>query len=351
MWQSLLIRVGSIVAALIFIGLLSVVLIKQNPFEIYSAMFRGAFIDTWTLCQDTALLLIFGLAVVPCFKMKFWNLGANGQVLVGALAAIACMKFIPESNPDISNALLIVIMFAASIAASVIWCVLPAIFKAQFNTNETLFTLMMNYIALALVDYFVFSWDKSGFGSLGIVGLLDGQKGWIPNLFGNKYLLPIIVALLCAVIMFIYMKYSKHGFEVSLVGESVNTSKYVGINVKKVIIRTLILSGLISGVLGALYAGSISHTINQSVGGLGFTAILVAWLAGFNPLVMIGTSFFVQFVDSGTKYVSTYFHMDNNNYASIVVGIIFFFVIGGEFFIRYKMQLNKKSSSAEEVKA
>lgn len=345
--KSLLIRVFAIFAALVVVGILSMVLIKENPFLIYKAMFDGAFIDIWTLLQNTSLLLIFGLAIIPAFQMKFWNLGANGQVLIGCLAAIACMKFIPAKFPEISNGLLIVFMAVSAVIASCIWSVIPAIFKAFFNTNETLFTLMMNYIALTTVNYFVFTWDKTGSGSLGIVNLLNGQKGWIPDI-GNKYVLSIIIALIMTAFMFVYMKYTKHGFEVALVGESVNTAKYVGINVKKVIIRTLLLGGLVCGILGFLYAGSVSHTINSEVGGLGFTAILVAWLANFDSVLMLVTSFFVVFLDTGSKYVSTQFQLNSNDYANIVVGIIFFFVIGCEFFIRYKVQFNKKKRSAVE---
>ncbi len=350
MTKALGIRITAILSALVVVGILSMLLIKENPFLIYKAMFDGAFIDVWTLLQNTALLLMFGLAVIPAFQMKFWNLGANGQVLVGCLSAIACMKFLPEKFPDMSNGVLILIMGIVSIVASCVWSVVPAVFKAFFNTNETLFTLMMNYIALTMVDYFVFTWDKTGSGNLGIVNLLNGRKGWIPDI-SNKYVLSIIVSLILTVFMFVYMKYTKHGFEVSLVGESVNTAKYVGINVKKVIIRTLLLGGVICGILGFLYAGSVSHTINKEVGGLGFTAILVAWLANFDSVFMLFTSFFVIFLDTGSKYVSTQFQLNSNDYANIVVGIIFFFVIGCEFFIRYKIQFNGKKAKTEERQA
>ena len=337
--KALAIRVAAVVVALLIVGLLSVVLIKENPIDIYKALFTGAFIDTWTMLQNTALLLMFGLAVIPPFKMKYWNMGANGQVLVGCLAAIACMKFLPSVMPDVSDTVIIVIMIAASLAASVIWSVIPTFFKAYFNTNETLFTLMMNYIAIAVVDYFVFDWDKSGSGNIGLVNLLT-RKAWLPDI-GNKYVLSIIVAVILTAFMFVYMRFSKHGFEVSLVGESVNTAKYVGINVKKVIIRTLVFSGIICGIMGVLYAGSISHTVNTAVGGLGFTAILVAWLAAFDPLIMVLTSFFVVFLNAGAQNVSVVFQLNSNDYANIVVGIIFFCVIGCEFFIRYSIQMNK----------
>lgn len=350
--KSLGIRIIAIFSGLIVVGILGMILIGENPFSIYSAMFDGAFIDIWTLLQNTALLLMFGIAVIPAFQMKFWNLGANGQVLVGCLASIACMKFLPVKFPKIQNWLLLLIMLVASIIVSCIWSVVPAIFKAFFNTNETLFTLMMNYIALTTVDYFVFTWDKTGSGTLGIVNLLNGQKGWMPDL-GNKYLLPIIISIIMTAFMFVYMKFTKHGFEVTLVGESVNTAKYVGINVKKVIIRTLLLGGIFCGILGFLYASCLSHTVNQQIGGLGFTAILVAWLANFDSVAMLFTSFFVVFLETGSKFISTKFQLNSTDYSNIVVGIIFFFIIACEFFIRFKIQINHQHQKTEksEIKA
>lgn len=345
--KSLGIRIIAIFAGLIVVGILGMILIGENPFSIYSAMFDGAFIDVWTLLQNTALLLMFGIAVIPAFQMKFWNLGANGQVLVGCLASIACMKFLPVKFPQIQNWLLLLIMLVASIIVSCIWSVVPAIFKAFFNTNETLFTLMMNYIALTTVDYFVFTWDKTGSGTLGIVNLLNGQKGWMPDL-GNKYLLPIIISIIMTAFMFVYMKFTKHGFEVTLVGESVNTAKYVGINVKKVIIRTLLLGGIFCGILGFLYASCLSHTVNQQIGGLGFTAILVAWLANFDSVAMLFTSFFVVFLETGSKFISTKFQLNSTDYSNIVVGIIFFFIIACEFFIRFKIQINHQHQKTEK---
>ena len=336
-WKALLIRIGGVFTALVICGIISVILIKQNPFKIYATLVSGAFIDIWTLVKDTAVLLIFGLAIIPAFKMKFWNMGANGQVLMGCLVAIACMKFLTNVIPD---GLIILLMIVTSILAGIIWAVIPAVFKAFFGTNETLFTLMMNYIAIGIVAYFSFKWDPRGSGNLGIVNLLTRQA-WFPDL-GNKYVLVIAVAVILDVFMFVYMKYTKHGFEASLVGESVNTAKYVGINVKKVIIRTLILSGAICGIMGAIYAGSLEHTVNASIGGKGFTAILVAWLANFDPLIMVLTAFFVVFLNTGVINVSTVFQLKSTDYANIVIGIIFFCIIGCEFFIRYKIMPSQR---------
>jgi len=340
--KALLIRCAGVLVALIICGIMSVILIKENPFKIYGTLVSGAFIDVWTLAKDTAVLLMFGLAVIPAFKMKFWNMGANGQVLVGCLVSIACMKFLAGKLP---NAVIIILMIVTSILASVVWAVIPAIFKAFFGTNETLFTLMMNYIAIGIVAYFAFMWDKSGSGTIGIVNYIGSEHykvGWFPDI-GNKYVLIIAVALIVDAFMFVYMKYTKHGFETALVGESVNTAKYVGINVKKVIIRTLVLSGVICGIMGVIFAGSLEHTVNDQIcGSKGFTAILVAWLANFDPLVMIFTAFFVVFLNTGAANVSTVFQLKSTDYANIVIGIIFFCIIGSEFFIRYDIKPSKR---------
>ncbi|MBO4791243.1 MAG: ABC transporter permease [Clostridia bacterium] len=328
------IRGIAVLCAVLLTGILGMLLVRVNPVKIYAEMIKGPFIDIWTLLQDTALMLCFAVAIVPAFKMRFFNMGANGQVLISCLAGIGVMRFL---TPALPNWLVILIMFAACCAAGVIFAVIPAVFKAFFDTNETLFTLMMNYIAIELVNYMVFIWDKSGSGTLGIVNLIT-HDGWIPDL-GNKYVFPIIIAVLMTVFITVYMKYSKHGFESAIVGESVNTAKYCGINVKKVIIRTLALSGLLCGILGFVYAGAVSHTVNASVGGKGFTAVLIAWLANFNPPVMAGVSLFVTFLTSGTQYASSSLHLGSTDFASITVGLFFFFVIGSEFFIRYRIGL------------
>lgn len=344
--SALIIRAVAVVVALILTGILGVLLIHESPLKIYAEIFKGPFIDIWTLLQNTAILLAFALAVIPAFKMKYFNMGANGQVLISCLTAIACMKFLSGKLP---NFVVILLMIVSGIIAGVIFALIPALFKAFFGINETLFTLMMNYIAAGFVNYMVFIWDKSGSGNIGIVNLIN-HKGWFPSLFGNKYLLSIIVVAVMTVFIAIYMKYSKHGFELALVGESINTARYVGINVKKVIIRTLALSGALCGVLGVLYAGAIEHTINSTVGGKGFTAILVAWLADFNAPVMAVVSFLVTFLTSGTEYAASSLHLGSTDFASITVGIVFFCVIGSEFFIRYNVEFTAKGREVFRIK-
>lgn len=339
----ILIYAIAIVASLLLSSLICALSSTKSPFVFFQSLFDGAFGSSrriWLLLQDTALLLGVAVALVPAFKMKFWNLGGNGQILVGALAAIACMFYLGGNIPDY---VLIPIMIVASIVAGAVWGVLPAIFKAFFDTNESLFTLMLNYIATGLVSMFITIWVKSG------SGILEPLKhGHFPDL-GNKYLLTIVVFLALAVLMFVYLKYTKHGYEISVVGESPNTAKYIGIDVKRVIIRTMIISGALAGVVGLFLAGSIHHTVSTvSANNMGFTAIMATWLAAFNPLVMIGTCFFIIFISKGMVQVRAEFGFTNDSIANIVIGLVYFCVIACSFFINYRIVFRKLSAKTQD---
>ncbi len=341
------IRIGSILIALIVCAFVTMFLTHQNPISVYGTMIKGAFGSSrriWSMLQSLAMLLCVSLAVTPAFKMRFWNIGAEGQVLIGGLATAACMICLGGKMP---NALLILVMIVASMLAGAIWALIPAFFKAKFNTNETLFTLMMNYVGIQLVSYFVMLWENpKGSGKIGIINQAT-HDGWLPVIGNKDYLLNIIVVLILTVGMYIYLKYSKHGYEISVVGESENTARYIGINVKKVIMRTMALSGAVCGIAGLLLVGSTNHTITTTTAdGRGFTAIMVAWLAKFNPVVMVLTSFLLVFFEKGADEIATVYGL-NHSFSDIITGIVLFFIIGSEFFINYKIVFRH---SQKEVK-
>ena len=342
-YQSVGIRAVAIVLALVLCGVLTTITTGIDPIEVYKSIFAGAFgteRKTWITLQNIAILLLIALALTPAFKMKFWNIGGEGQVLIGGLAAGACMICLGDRLP---NGALIPVMVLASIAAGAFWGFVPAFFKAKWNTNETLSTLMMNYIATQLVAFYTIVWEvPKGSGKIGIINQ-NSNAGWLPQIFGSKYLLSIVVAVAVTLLMYIYLNYSKHGYEISVVGESENTAKYVGIKVEKVIVRTMLLSGAVCGLTGLLLVGGINHTITTTLaGGQGFTAVLVSWMAKFNPLTMVLSSFLIIFMDRGAGEISTAFGL-NHSYADILTGIILFFLIGCEFFITYKLQFRKKA--------
>lgn len=347
-YQAWGIRAAAIVLALLFCALVTSLTTGENPLQVYSTMIYGA-VGTprkiWILGQNIALLLCVSLAVTPAFRMRFWNIGGEGQVLAGALAAAACMICLSGKLP---NGALIAVMAVSSIAAGAIWGLIPAIFKAKWNTNETLFTLMMNYVATQLVAYFVIIWESpKGSGKVGIINQAT-ELGWLPQIGNYKYLLNIIIVAVLTVGMYIYLNFSKHGYEIAVVGESERTARYVGIKVEKVIVRTMLLSGAICGIAGLLLVGGTDHTISTTIaGGRGFTAVMVSWLAKFNPIFMILTSFLLVFLDRGAGEISTTFGL-NHSFADILTGIILFFIIGSEFFITYKISFRRSAKNAEK---
>lgn len=339
---SVMVRAVAIISALIVSGVLISLLTGKNPLQVYITMLQGVFGNPdriWDMGQRLAILLGISLAVTPAFKMKFWNCGAEGQVIIGGLATICVMLFLGNR---LSTPMLLITMIVASILAGIIWAVIPAIFKALFNTNETLFTLMMNYVGIQLVAYFLKLVAKDGSGVLSPLP----QYG-LPVIGKYPFLLNILIVAVITVIVYIYLKSSKQGYEISVVGESKNTAKYIGINVKKVIIRTLVVSGAICGLMGLLIVGGTDHTINtEVVGGRGFTAIMVSWLAKFNPIFMILTSFLIVFLEMGSGQLNMVFGI-SSSISDIITGIILFFIIGCEFFLRYKVVVSKSEKEGK----
>lgn len=334
-WKAWLVRGGAIVIAFILTAIVSTILTKGDMGGFFKEMFVGTmgsankalkFLNGWVM------LLMIGLALVPAFKMKFWNIGAEGQTLMGALASVVVIK---EWGKVLPEEVLIILMLLFSIVFGAIWGLIPAIFKAIWNTNETLFTLMMNYIAIQLVLFAINIWAPNGSGTIGIL-----KYGSFSDAFGMNYIINIVLVTIVTAILFVYIKYSKHGYEINVVGESVNTAKYIGINVKSVIIRTMVLSGALCGLAGwFLVGGSPTPTINSTlVAGRGFTAILVAWLGQLNPIIMLGSAFLVVFMQTGAAQVASTYHIGSSSaYGSIVVGLFFVIVIAAEFLVNYNV--------------
>lgn len=342
------IRGAAIVLALIVCAVVTTALTGEDPVGVYKTMFAGAFgtpRKLWILGQNLAILLCVSLAVTPAFKMRFWNVGGEGQILIGGLATAACMILLGDQLP---NWLLIAVMVVAACVAGGIWGAVPAICKAKWNTNETLFTLMMNYVATQLVAYFVILWEvPKGAGKIGIINQ-STEAGWLPQIGTYKYLLNILVVAVLTVIMYFYLTRSKQGYEIAVVGESERTARYVGIKVGRVIVRTMFLSGAICGLAGLLLVGGTDHTITTTIaGGRGFTAVMVAWLAKFNPFGMVFTSLLLVFLDRGASEISTIYSL-NHSFGDILTGIILFFIIGSEFFISYKLNFLKENRKEEK---
>lgn len=349
MKHKVLIRALSIILALIIDAAFIVLVTGLNPIAVYTEIIKATFETPlrfmWAM-RDMVALLCIGIALAPAFKMRFWNIGAEGQVLMGGFATAACMMYLGQKLP---TALLFIVMFLTSVIAGAVWSFIPAFFKANWNTNETLFTLMMNYVAIQIVAYATNIWRGQA-SSLGTINM--GTKiGWFPKLFGHDFTLNIIIVAVLTVLMYIYLKYTKHGYEISVVGESENTARYAGIDVKKVTIRTLIISGAVCGLCGFITVAGNKHTIaTNTAGGNGFTAIIVAWLAKFNTFFMVLISFLLIFLEKGASQIASAYGL-NEYIADIISGIILFCILGSEFFINYKMIFRRKADNHENNEA
>ena len=267
--------------------------------------------------------------------MKFWNIGAEGQISIGCLVTAGITHFMANGRNDVA---VIIVCLIAAMLGGIIWAVIPAIFKAFFNTNETLFTLMMNYVAIALISVCIAFWFPNGSQTFPYL-----DNGGLPPIFGIKYLFSIIIIVIVVALMIIYLKKTKHGYELSVVGASVNTARYVGINVRKVIIRTLILSGAISGLVGFLLVAGHHHSLTATLAdGRGFTGVLIAWLGQFEPGQMILYGFLVAFFQRGSTKAASYAAISKTEFSAIVTGMFFLIVIATEFFVNYRFVKNQK---------
>lgn len=343
--NKILARAVSILLALVVDAVFIYSVTGLNPLAVYGVMFNGTFMTSvrfsWAM-RDLVTLLCIGIALAPAFKMRFWNIGAEGQVLMGGLATALVMVKCGQSLP---TPLLFLVMFLTSIAAGAVWGFIPAFFKAHWNTNETLFTLMMNYVATSIVACMtnIMRGKASSLGKLN----MSNQAGWFPQFFGQRYNINILIVVILTFVMFFYLKYSKQGYEIAVVGESENTARYAGINVKRVTIRTMLISGAVCGLAGFLIVAGKDQTISTaSAGGQGFTAIIVAWLAKFNTFYMALISFLLVFLSRGAAEIASAYSL-NDFAASIIEGIILFFILGSEFFINYRMVF--RSAGHKEV--
>lgn len=333
-YKKWIIRLASILLALMA-GSLIVLVLGHNPEAVYADILTGSLgsgTARATTIRMTIPLLGAALALAPAFKMKFWNIGAEGQIMMGATAATYFALFCYDAMP---RPVLLLVMFAAGAIAGGLWGLLPAHFKARWGSNETLLTLMLNYIAIGIVRYLQHGpWtDPKGTG-FPIIAMFD-QSARLPKVWGIHIGLFVVIAL--TVFMFAYMRWSKQGYEIAVVGESQRTARYAGMNVRKIMMRTMFLSGAISGVVGMLVVSGADYTLSVGTSaGVGFTAITVAWLAKFNPLGMVLMAFFLGILGKGANTIQTNFQIPASA-SKVLTGMILFFMLAAEFFINYRM--------------
>ena len=344
--KALLIRGGILLLALVFCGLVTTLLTGQNPISVYGTILEGAFGTSRRIgvtARNVAMLLGISLAVTPAFKMRFWNIGAEGQTLIGCLATTACMITLDDKLP---NAALILVSLIAALLAGALWGFLPAFFKAKWNTNETLFTLMMNYIIIGVVRWLQGGPWEGRPGSQ-IIPQFD-RAATLPKVLGVHC--GWIIVLILVVFMHVYMNHTKHGYEIAVIGDSINTARYAGMNVGHVMMRTMFLSGAISGLVGFIVASGANTTLYDGVAaGVGFTSITVAWLSQLNAFAMIVISMMLAIISKGAETLQTRLAVPAS-ISDIITGILLFCMLGCEFFINYRLIFRSSKTEKEAAK-
>lgn len=331
--NTILIRTSAIVLSLVFSGLV-LLAFGLNPLEIFRAIVDGSLGSELRMRQTVVKaipLIIASLGILVAFKMKFWNIGGEGQIVMGAFAA----SYIALNFQDLPKPIMLIAMALAAMIAGGIWAFIPAIFKAKLGTNETIFTLMMNYIAIKFVTYLQHGpWrdpNASGFPKISPFGdnailpkVFDIHMGWI-------------VAILCVVTVYFFMNYTKKGYEITVVGESVATARYAGMNISSIIITAMLISGGLCGLVGMIQVSAIEKTLVAGISaGYGFTAIITTWLARLNAIAVFFVCIAFAILLQGAAYIQLAMDVPSA-VAGIVQGVILFFVLGSEFFIQYRV--------------
>lgn len=341
--KAILLSFLSLVAALI-IGGIFILCLGKNPLTVYGVIIEGAFKSARTgsyvfkTIGYAIPLVITSIAVSIAFKMKFWNIGAEGQMIAGAIFASYFALF----QSQLPHWFLLIIMLIAGAVGGGLLGTIPAFFKCKFDTNETLFTLMLNYIALSFITFLK---DGPWSETPGFPGIAKFSANARLDIVGGVHIGWILTVVL-VVFAFIYMRYTKHGYEISVIGDSVNTARYAGMNVNRVILRTMFISGALCGIAGMLQVSGIEHTLGESVaGGRGFTAIIIAWLSRLNPFVCILFSMLFATLTQGCSGGALLKLGLSPAVADILQGIILFVILAFDFFMQYKIVYRRRNDA------
>lgn len=352
MGKKVAIYVTGFILALV-VGALLLLVIGKNPISAYANMVTGSF-GTKTSSAETfrlaVPLLIAGVAISLAFKMKFWNIGGEGQILAGAIFASHIVVHVINNNISIAFLPLQFLLAFAAITGGALFGFMPAFFKTKWGTNETLFTLMLNYIAIEYINYLkqLNSWKPPRTTYPKIINFKDSLPQLVlPKVFGVH--IGWIFALALAVTAYLYLKKTKHGYEISVIGDSLNTARYAGMNTRWIQIRTLIISGALCGLAGYFQVAGADYTLTETTaGGVGFTAIIVAWLAKLNPFVMVPVSVFIAMLKKGALAIQSTMKIPASA-ADLLTGIILFFMLGCELFLEYRLVFRGRGSKTVEI--
>lgn len=342
-WYPLLISLGAIVVALILGGIV-IAIAGGNPLLSYAHIARASFGDVGVL-SDTIVkatpIILAALACSVAFRMKLWNIGAEGQFIMGAFGASAIV-LAPVLPAETSRWLFIPVMAMAGMAAGAVWGFIPGYLKAKFNVNEIISTLMMNYIAVAWINFWIFAvWTEGGFQ----MSPKFPETAWLPRLSEYASTIPffrgltthggLVLGIIAAIVLWFIVYRSRWGYEIRLIGDNPHAAKYAGISITRNTIYVMMLSGALAGLGGMSEVSGVVHRLQTSpiASGYGFTGIIVAWLAKLNPLVIILVSIlFGALILAGRE-------IQPSGVPKMIQGIILVCLIASDFLLRYRVRL------------
>jgi len=334
-----IIRTAAIILSLIFAGIV-IAILGFNPVRVFTEIINGA-IGTQMRINQTILraipLIITSMGILVAFKMRFWNIGGEGQIMMGAMgAAFVALNF----SPDMPRFAMLILMAVAAMLCGGLWAFIPAFFKAGFGTNETIFTLMMNYIAIQWVTYLQFElWRDDGHLGFPRIAAFP-ENALMPRLFGIHA--GWLIAIVAVIVVYILINHTKKGYEITVLGESMETARYAGMNTKVITVVAMLISGGLCGLTGMVQVSAIERTLTYSVSaGFGFTAIITTWLGRLSaPTIAVVCFIFAMLLQGGT-FLQIALSVPAS-VAETIQGIILFFVLGSEFFIQYKVSFRRK---------
>lgn len=336
-------RIISVVAALVVAGIV-IAICGYNPFVVYKNMIIGSFGSAYYVrqtIQKIIPLLVMGLGVAVCFKMNFINIGADGQFYMGAIAS----TYIALHADGLPAWLAMILMFVAAFAFGGIWCLIAGFLKSKWGVSETLVTLMLNYIAIKLVSYLQYvKWkDPNAFGQPKIANYPKGLQ--FTNVLGIHY--GWIVAVVLLVLVWFLLRRSKLGYEIAVLGANQRTARYAGMSTRKVLLLASLIGGGICGLAGLIQCAGVEHTMNDQMGNsMGYTAACIAYMAQMNPGAVLIIAFLFAILFQGSAYMQIAMQIPAAT-GDVIQGIILLFILGSEFFSRYRfVRVRKEAKEA-----
>jgi simple sugar transport system permease protein len=345
-WFPLVLSLAAVIVALL-IGAIVLAIGGGNPWATYAHIARASFgsvgVFSDTLVKATPIILV-GLACSIAFRMKLWNIGAEGQFFVGAFgaSAVVLIPLLPDSAP---RWLFIITMMAAGMLCGAFFGFIPGLLKAVFNVNEVITTLMLNYIAVAWNNFFIFAiWTEGGFQ----MSKVFPQNAWLPRLtdLGSEHPFfrgltthfGLVIAIIAAVVLWFVLYRSKWGYEIRLIGDNPKAASYAGIPIKKHMVLVMVVSGALAGLAGMSEISGVVHRLQGSISpGYGFTGIIVAWLAKLNPIAVIFVSIlFGALILAGRE-------IQPSGVPKMIQGVILVCLIASDFLIRYRVRIIRNS--------